>query len=153
MNLADLKKQMVDLRRSTYDKERSSPKDGVYVWEKKVYLRNDDYKDDQTRPDWVYRWVAFDADNDFRNFNHWKQSYQAQVVDYKTAEIYPEPLKPTVEGHYRYMDMILMQIPLEAHIDKRLADMKRFDKAREGLQKKFNSDAAKEEAAEGNIVL
>lgn len=153
MNLADLKKQLVDLRRSEYDKDRSKPEDGQYVWKKKVYLRHDDYKDDQTRPEWVYRWVAFDEDEDFRNFNHWKQSYFAEVVDYKTAEVYPEPLVPTAEGHYRWMDMILMKVPLVAHMERVEADRKRFDKARQGLQKKFNSDAAREEAAEEDIVL
>ena len=148
MNLADLKRTMVDLRRSKWDKERSSPKDGRYLWTDKVYMKAGDYKDDQTRPKFVYRWVAFDERDDFVNFNHWRMHFGAVPVDYKDdlVEIYPEPLVPTVVGHYRYMDMILMRIPLERWVDEKIDNMKRYDKAREGLDKKFRSDAKAEGA-------
>lgn len=148
MNLSDIKKHMVDLRRSTYDKERSSPKDGKYVWTNKVYLSSKDYKDDQTRPDFVYRWVAFDEKDDFVNFKHWQMKFSAVPVDYKDSinEVYPEPLVPTLEGHYRYMDMILMRIPLEVMVDDKIKNMKQYDKAREGLDRKFRAETAKEEA-------
>ena len=156
MNLSDLKKHMVDLRRSEWDKGRSIPKDGLYYWKKKVYLNAKDYRDDQTRPNFKYRWVAFDKDNDFASFNHWSMSYQATTVDYKDpgTEVYPEPLKPTVEGHYRFMDMILMKIPIGVEVDRIIDNRKQYDKAREGIQKKFNSDAASEGAVfEGDIKL
>lgn len=156
MNLADIKKHMVDLRRSEYDKERSAPKDGKYHWTKKVYLNTKDYRDDQTRPKFKYRWVAYDSRDDFASFNHWRMSYQATPVDYKdeATEVYPEPLVPDAEGHYRWMDMILMKLPVEAEVDRIVDNRKQYDKAREGLQRKFNSDAAAEEAAfEGEIKL
>jgi hypothetical protein len=156
MNLSDIKKHMVDLRRSEWDKDRSSPKDGKYHWTKKVYLTYADYRDNQTRPNFKYRWVAFDKDNDFASFNHWSMTYQATTVDYKdpATEVYPEPLVPTVEGHYRYMDMILMKIPIDVEVDRIVDNRKQYDKAREGLQKKFNSDAASEGAVfDGDIRL
>lgn len=156
MNLSDIKKHMVDLRRSTWDKERSSPKDGRYYWANKVYLTSKDYRDDQTRPKFKYRWVAFDEKDDFVNYNHWRMTYEATPVDYKDkeTEIYPEPLVPTVEGKYRFMDMILMKIPIGVEVDRVHNNRKQYDKAREGLQKKFNSDAASEDAVfEGDIKL
>jgi hypothetical protein len=156
MILSELKKHMVDLRRSEYDKDRSSPKDGKYHWTNKVYLSSKDYRDNQTRPNFKYRWVAFDKDNDFAQFNHWAMSYQATTVDYKDAEteVYPEPLVPTVEGHYRFMDMILMKIPISVEVDRIVDNRNQYDKAREGIQKKFNSDAASEGAVfEGDIKL
>jgi hypothetical protein len=142
MNLSDLKKRMVDLRRSEYDKERSIPKDGKYVWTKKVYLKFDDYKDDNTRPNFKYRWVAYDDKNDFTQFNHWRMNFDATPVDYKepSTEIYPEPLVPNVEGHYRYMDMILMKIPIAVEVDRIIDNRQRYDKAREGLDNKFKSE-------------
>jgi len=144
MNLSDLKKRMVDLRRSEYDKERSSPKDGKYVWTKKVYLKFSDYKDDNARPNFKYRWVAYDSNNDFTQFNHWRMNYEATPVDYKdpSTEIYPEPLVPNAEGHYRYMDMILMKIPIAVEVDRIVDNRQRYDKAREGLDKKFKSEVA-----------
>jgi hypothetical protein len=147
---------MVDLRRSTWDKERSSPKDGKYYWVNKVYLQSKDYRDDQTRPKFKYRWVAFDSKSDFASFNHWTMNYQATTVDYKdeATEIYPEPLVPSAEGHYRYMDMILMKIPIGVEVDRIVDNRKQYDKAREGLQKKFTSEAASEGAVyEGDIKL
>jgi len=84
MNLSDLKKRLVDLRRSDYDKERSSPKDGRYFWNKKVYLKFDDYKDDNVRPNFKYRWVAYDDKNDFAQFNHWRMNFEATLLITKT---------------------------------------------------------------------
>ena len=156
MNLSDIKKHMVDLRRSTWDKERSSPKDGRYYWANKIYLTSKDYRDDQTRPKFKYRWVAFDEKDDFVNYNHWRMTYEATPVDYKDeeTEIYPEPLVPTVEGKYRFMDMILMKIPIGVEVSRISDNRKQYDKAREGLQKKFNSDAASEDAVyTGDIKL
>lgn len=155
MNLADLKKSMVDLRRSEWDKERSSPKDGKYFWIKKVYLKFSDYKDDNTRPQFKYRWVAFDDKNDFVQFNHWTMNYHATPVDYKdkATEVYPEPLVPNAEGHYRYMDMILMQIPIAVEVDRIVDNRKQYDKAREGLDKKFRAEASQLEAAVETIKL
>ena len=156
MNLSDIKKHMVDLRRSSWDRERSSPKDGRYYWANKVYLTPKDYRDDQTRPKFKYRWVAFDEKDDFVNYNHWRMTYEATPVDYKDeeTEIYPEPLVPTVEGKYRFMDMILMKIPIGVEVSRISDNRKQYDKAREGLQKKFNSDAASEDAVyTGDIKL
>jgi len=156
LNLSDIKKHMVDLRRSSWDRERSSPKDGRYYWANKVYLTSKDYRDDQTRPKFKYRWVAFDEKDDFVNYNHWRMTYEATPVDYKDeeTEIYPEPLVPTVEGKYRFMDMILMKIPIGVEVSRISDNRKQYDKAREGLQKKFNSDAASEDAVyTGDIKL
>jgi hypothetical protein len=154
--LSEIKRHLIDLRRSTYDKDRSSPQDGKYHWTNKVYLQSKDYRDDQTRPNFKYRWVAFDENDDFVNYNHWRMSYEATPVDYKDSEteVYPEPLVPTVEGHYRFSDMILMKIPIAVEVNRIVSNRKQYDKAREGLQKKFNSDAASEGAVfEGDIKL
>lgn len=153
MNLSDIKKHMVDLRRSEWDKERSIPKNGTYFFTKKVYLNSKDYRDDQTRPKFKYRWVAFDSKDDFASFNHWRMSYQATAVDYKDeeTEVWPEFLVPDAEGHYRYMDMILMKIPIAVEVDRILDNRAQYDKAREGLQKKFNTDAAAEDAFYGGV--
>ena len=155
MNLLEMKKHMVDLRRSEYDKSKSSPKDGKYTWVKKVYLNSKDYRDTNTRPEYKYRWVAFDEKDDFVNYNHWRMAYNATPVDYKDAnnEIYPEPLVPNAEGHYRFMDMILMKIPIAVEVQRLIDNRKQYDKAREGLDKKFKAEVAKEGAVLGEEVL
>ena len=156
MNLKDVNNHLVDLRRSDVNWEMSDPKKGKYTFRdgKKVYLRFDDYKDSATRPSWKYQWVAYDDKDDFRNFNNWKMKFNAEpVMAGRTAEIWPEPLTPTVEGHYRYMDLILMRVPLDLWIDKLEDDRKLYDKAREGLDKKFRSEAKAEGAEQETIEI
>jgi len=155
MNLAELNRRMVDLRRSEVDWDRSSRKDGRYVFTKKVYLRFDDYKDSATRPEFVYRWVAYDKSDDFRNMNQWAMEYNAEVVQATdpTAEVWPETVVPTAEGHYRYMDLILMRIPLLRWLEKLEADRGRYDKARLALDKKFRAEAASEGAEVTDVDL
>jgi len=155
MNLAELKKRMVDLRRSEWDKERSSPKDGKYIWTKKVYLQTKDYRDDMTRPNFKYRWVAYDSKDDFASFQHWSMNYGATPVHFadEATEVYPEPLVPNAEGHYRFMDMILMKMPTENEVKRIVDNRKQFDKAAEGLQKKFRTDAAAEEASHNESMV
>lgn len=157
MNLAEINKRFVDLKRSGVDKENSSPKDGKYVFNgKKVYLKWSDYKDSSTRLNYVYKWVAYDERDDFKNFNTWKWDLDAEpvlAVD-PTTEIWPEMVgKPNAEGYYRYMDMILMRVPLLKWLEKRDADSKRFDKAREQMDKKFRAEAKAEGAEVTEVEL
>lgn len=155
MNLREIQKHMVDLRRSEWDKERSDPKTGKYFFTngKKVYLTFNDYKDSQTRPNFAYRWVAYDEKNDFRNFMSWQQNLQAEVARYDDplVEVWPEPLVPDAEGKYKYKDLVLMRIPLEVWVNKIEEDRGRYDKAREGLDKKFKAEC-KSEGAEYDVI-
>ena len=153
MNLRDIQKRMVDLRRSDWDKERSVPKNGEYYFKNKVYLTFNDYKDSQTRPNFVYRFVAYDDKDDFRNMMTWTHNFNAEIVrcDDPLVEIWPEMIgKPDAEGKYRYKDLVLMRIPLEIWLDKMDEDSRRYDKAREGLDKRFKAEC-KAEGAEVDI--
>ena len=62
---------------------------------------------------------------------------------------------PNVEGHYRYMDMILMKIPIAVEVDRIVENRQRYDKAREGLDKKFQAEvkAIDESAVEPSVKL
>jgi hypothetical protein len=157
VNLKDVRDRMVDLKRSGIDWDRSDPVAGQYHFNKpKVYLRWSDYKDSSTRLDYVYRWVAYDDKDDFRNINKWKWDMDADFVygSDKSNEVWPELIgKPGVDNLYHYMDMVLMKIPLLKYIEKREEDASRYDKAREGLDKKFRSEAAAEGAEVTEVEL
>ena len=145
-NLADVKKHMVDLRRSDWDKERSKPADNIYFFKNKVYLKFDDYKDSSTRPNFKYRWVAYDEKDDFRNMMMWKHKYHAEILyaSDETKEVWPELAALGPDGSYRYMDMILVKIPIEVELDRIIDNRGQYDKAREGLDKKFKAECAAE---------
>ena len=150
-NLAWIQKHLVDLRRSDWDKERSDPKKGRYLFAdgKKVYLRLDDYKDDSTMPRYAYRWVAYDKSDDYRNMRMWQMKYSAEPVrfDDPLVEVWPEGVAPDAEGNYRYMDLILMRVPTEVWVDKLIDDKAVADSARKNLDKRFREEA-KEAGAE-----
>jgi len=157
VNLNDIKKRMVDLKRSGVDWDKSDPVAGKYEFaNKKVYYHWKDYKDASTRLRYIYRWVAYDANDDFRNINKWKWDFDAELVvaTDKSNELWPEIVgKPSSDGYYHYMDMVLMRIPLVKWLEKKEADSKRYDKAREGLDKKFRAEAAAEGAEVSEVEL
>ena len=157
MNLKDVRDRLVDLKRSGVDWDRSDPVAGQYHFNApKVYLRWKDYKDASTRLNFVYRWVAYDNTDDFRNINKWKWDFGAEfvVASDKSNEVWPELIgKPGTDGFYHYMDMVLMKIPLLKWLEKREADITRFDKAREGLDRKFRAEAKAEGAEVTEVEL
>jgi hypothetical protein len=150
MNLSDVRRRMVDLKRSGVDWERSDPVNGQYHFNnQKVYLHWDDYKDSSTRPNFKYHWVAYDDKDDFRNIKKWQWDFDAEfvVATDRSNEVWPELIgKPGTDGLYHYMDMVLMKVPLLKHLETMDENSKRYDKAREGLDKKFRSEAATEGA-------
>jgi uncharacterized protein Usg len=139
------------------DWEKSDPVAGQYSFtNQKVYYHWKDYKDASTRLNYIYRWVAYDAADDYRNINKWKWDFDAEMVSAtdKSVELWPELIgKPGADGYYHYMDMVLMRIPLLKWLEKKEADSKRYDKAREGLDKKFRSEAAAEGADVSEVEL
>jgi hypothetical protein len=155
MHLNEIK--MVDLVRTEWNKSLSDPKNGKYSWEgQKVYIVQDKstYGDANLRPDHVLRWVAADEDepaNDNRETYRW--DYQAEEVKVEDELYYPEPMKPDVNGHYRFKDMMLMQIPLPVWVAKMEADQKRANTAVQQERGAFESMTRAEgaETPESNV--
>lgn len=147
--------KIVDLKRSTWDKEKSDPSKGRYRFTKKVYVKNSDYDDRATRPRWVFIWNRWEKANDYLEFKEWEQFYDAEAV--KAGDDYwPEPLSPKADGTYQWKDSILMKVPLLVWLRKKAEDAARYDKQRESLQGEFDrlaeSHGAKLEQLEDDIV-
>jgi hypothetical protein len=149
MHLGEVK--VVDLKHTEWDKTLSDPEHGKYVWKgPKTYIYQDNrtYGDPGIRPPHVLRWVATDEDDPaMDNREMYKWDYQAEAVCWKDNLYYPEPLRPDVNGEYKFKDMLLMQIPVEIWVEKMVKDQKRSNEAVRGERAAFAS-ATRAEGAE-----
>ena len=138
MYLSDIK--IVDLRFSKWDKEKSNPQDGDYVFEEKKYI--DMYGNKEARPPWYFTWCRYDPRNDYREFREWKVSgYSAVQVD--DEEYWPEPLAPNENGHYVFGDVICVKRPLIDELKYRMEKQSRNTSARskiEAFQEQMSRD-------------
>ena len=146
--MAFKKRMTVDLIRSDWDKNKSRPEEGFYVFREKVYLKSTDYDDSDLRPKHVCIWNRYDKVNNFREFTEWQRDLNADAVTVEDP-YWPEGIAPNSEGHYVHMDSILMKVPTERWIKKRRDDMARYDKGREQMDAQFNAQA---QAASGGAV-
>jgi hypothetical protein len=138
-------KHIVDLRRSDWDKERSNRKKGHYFWNgdsktSKVYVKDSDYRDDAIRPPYVFFFVGYDEQDPQSGFGYWNMHYGAEAVT-ESDDYWPEPLKPDSNGHYKFIDSILVKVPVENWVDKVEGDRDKYDRSAENLHKSFNEQA------------
>lgn len=130
--------EFIDLKKSVIDEEKSNKKKGVYLFKKKVlYDRNDN-------PKYAYKWVQTRADN----IQRWTYAYQAEFVK-AGEEIYPAPLSTNADGNYQLPggDLVLMRIPIDVWLDKKMQAVKKSDKASRQPYKAFEKMTGKEKGA------
>lgn len=128
MNLDDVQKSVVDLKRSDWDPAKSDRAKGVYSFKTKVYIKLSDYNDEVARPDHVLKWIGFEDDETSASYKLYRQKYGAEPVTTEDP-YFPELADIDAEGHYRYMDTILVKIPLVVWLRKRVEDMERSKKS------------------------
>jgi hypothetical protein len=145
MKAQDKIKNIIDLRRSKWNKEQSKPKDGLYIFDpepgSKVYLKRTDYNDATTRPDYVMFFISKEEDDPRSGMSYWSTKYQATPVTAGADLFWPEGMKPNAEGHYVYIDSILVKVPLIVWLDKVKEDRGKYDKAADNLHKSFRAEA------------
>lgn len=128
-DLAELNTHIVDLNRSDWDKERSDPKNGIYYFTSKVYIKTSDYFDAASRPSHILKFIDAERLPDYRS------KFGASPVT--TSDPYwPEPMVPNADGKYIYIDAMLVKI----------ADMQGFINFRQAERNKGNGGFAEEVA-------
>jgi len=136
----EITKHIVDLRRSKWDKERSDKSKGRYYFTEKVYVKNTDYRDDTIRPDYVFSFVGYDTKDPQSGFYFWQMHYGAEAVT-EADDYWPEGLSPNADGHYKFIDSILIKVPVDVWVKKVMDDRGKHDKSAENLQKSFTETA------------
>lgn len=119
MVLRDIK--IIDVKRSTFDKEKSDPAKGKYVWMKKVFI---DYKSPEIRPNFRFSW----------NRNHewsiadWQNKWPGCTFVMPTDNYVPAGISPNADNRYIFKDVVLMKIPVEEYISQRKKEIMESEK-------------------------
>lgn len=129
--LQDLK--FVDLKHSKWDKQKSKPKKGEYVFTDKKYC---DYSDKARRPDYMFQWNRNHPDD----IANWKDRWNYSLVTFDEKIVWVEGKAPNAEGHYTHGDVILMKIKNEDYIfGKRKPEITKSEFARKRMFEGFTS--------------
>lgn len=140
----------VDLKRSKWDKEKSDPKKGKYVFEPggKAYISYaDKTKWPASSPIYFLSWSRYDPQNNFRDLLRDKYSKGYTEVNVNEDDwIWPEPLVPNESGWYIIPggDLIVMKRPLVDELKDRLAAKAQSDMAAAATLQSFETAIARD---------
>ena len=137
-------KPIVDLKRSDWDEKKSDPSKGQYVFNKKVYYKNKDFAEGYIHP-YKLKWCKYsehDYPRPFASLHKWQKLYQATLV-VVGDDYWPEDFQPDSEGKYIDMDLALVKIPIEVHIEHRRRQRDKSELQARMPGKQFEDDARK----------
>ena len=139
MNLDTVNKTIVDLNRTEWAKEHSDPARGIYQFTgDKVYVKRSDYSDAAARPAHVLKWIGFEDEEASASFRRYRQMYGAEPVTVDDP-YFPELAEIDSSGHYRYMDTILVKIPLVTWLKKAVSDKEKAKRGHEVIDAGFKA--------------
>ena len=139
-----MSKPIVDLKRSVWDRKKSRPDLGKYVFEKKVYYKNSDFTQGYIHP-YKLKWCKYseyDRPRPFATLDKWKKLFKASFV-VVGDDYWPEDYIPDAEGKYVDMDLVLVKIPIEVHIEHRKRASQKAALEAKGPKQRFVSDTKK----------
>lgn len=132
--------QLVDLKRSVIDKEKSDLKKGKYVFTKKVYFTKADFKDASLGLDEYYQWVLYSPREEYRTVETYRYSWGFEPVRVGDR-MWPEGVHLNEAGEYVFKDVILMKCPLLNWLKKLTRDMEKSDRQAAAVLASFNAEA------------
>jgi len=131
--------RFIDLKHSKWDKQKSNPKKGKYVWIDKKHVS---YDDKGNHPGYLFRWNR----NDPKDIADWEIKFRFSLVNVSEGLVYPEGgAQIDAEGHYVFGDCILMKITPEDYFAKRKPEIEESERAArtafEGFRSRVKQDA------------
>ena len=146
--------KIVDKRHSTIDKEKSDPKKGLLVFRgepKYVSVSEEQMIKEEAkyRPEHKLKWVSA-VTQQGRDLQQWKYAYGFTEVTINDP-YYPVGVEYNAQGNFQYMDNILMKCPLQKWLERRIANMKRANRARQARTREFKESLG--EAQIGDATL
>ena len=138
---------IVDLKRSEWDKEKSKPENGEYIFTKKIFYRNTDFQQGYIHP-FKIKWCKYseqDYPRPFATLHKWKISFKAEVLTIGD-DYWPEGMTPDAEGKYVDGDLVCVKIPIEEHVKTRKEAVRRSDEYARNVRTQFDDEMKKEGA-------
>ena len=126
--LPDVKEDMIDLKRSTLDKEKSDIKKFKYVFKDKVYF------DDSHKPPYVLKWARKTDNLKSAGILTKLARYGYFAIEPNVHGILPDPFtheNVDENGHLVYIDGLLCGIEYEKYIAKRKHEIMRSTRSAE----------------------
>jgi len=137
MYLQDIK--LVDLKASKWDKAKSEPKKGTYVFSDKKYV-DSKHPDASMRPQWKFLWNRYSPVDNYRDVRDWEIKWGFSFLT--TDDPYwPEGVPPDAEGKYVFGDLVMMKCPILNWIRKRKREIEASERAPEASKRAFMQEA------------
>jgi hypothetical protein len=137
-------KPIVDLKRSDWDKRKSDPSKGQYVFNKKIYYKNKDFQEGYVHP-YKIKWCKYseyDYPRPFSSYHKWQKVFKATPLTIGD-DYWPEDFVPDAEGKYVDMDLVCVKIPIEVHVEHRKRQKEKSELQSMSVKKEF-TDKTKE---------
>lgn len=127
-------KKIIEVKKSKYDKEKSRPEKGEYVWIEKKYM---DQRLFDAEKKWKFTWRK----NSPRAISYDKSVHGYEPV--KISEPYvPEAAVPNSDGNWEFGDLIFSKINLMRYLKQREEDIKLSDNRAKYLRSEFQDNVA-----------
>jgi hypothetical protein len=124
MHLDEITAHIIDVKRSAFDKEKSDPAKGKFVWQKKVFVS---YKNPETRPKFRFVWAYWNGKNDWGVADYMNKWNGCSFVEPQDGYV-PMGATLNADNHYVYKDVVLMKVPIEEYISQRKKEIMESEK-------------------------
>jgi len=131
---------IVDLKRSEWDREKSKPENGDYIFTTKVYYKNADFGKGYIHP-YKIKWCKYseqDYPRPFATLHKWKLEFKAEILTLGD-DYWPEGHVPDAEGKYVEGDLVCVKIPIAEHMKTRKAAVRKSELEAKGVKQKFQA--------------
>ena len=139
-------RNIIDLKRSEWNRKNSDPKKGDYDFQKIVYYKNSDFKKGYIHP-YKLKWCKYseqDYPRPFATLHEWKVKYKSTLTLVTVGDDYvPEGIPPDGEGKYVDGDLVLVKIPIEVHMEERKRAVELSERQASGMRKQFQDEMKK----------
>jgi len=136
-------RNIIDLKRSIWDKKKSDPKKGQYALTKIVYYKLKDFQDGYIHP-YRLKWCKYsekDYPRPFAKYQEWMVKYKNAMSMVLVGDDYvPEGVYPDAEGKYVDGDLVLVKIPIELHMAERKRAVDMSERQASGMRKQFQDE-------------
>lgn len=130
--------KIVDMKHSKWDKQKSDPAKGKYIFTDKKYV---DYNDTSRKLDYFWQW----GDKSGQQRMQWEYGFHYSVVKPEDKLFWPEGVSLDKDGEYSFGDAVLMKIKIDDYKAKRLPEIEASERATkatlEGFAHRVRADA------------
>jgi len=128
------------MKHSKWDKQKSNPDKGEYVFTDKKYVS---YDDKSRKLDYFWQW----GDVEPSELARWKYAWNYSEVRKDDNLFWPEGIAPDADGRYVFRDAILLKITIQDYAAKRKPEIEQSERATramlEGFGTRVRADAAR----------